>query len=89
MTAKLNKMNGSDIFGHGYNIQHHLASHVPGVEAGGISICPEGNSDHSEFPDLCEKGGAGVACRSPAGLLGGRTEMAVCHQERANFCPGD
>lgn len=82
-------MNGSDIFGHGYNIQHHLASHVPGVEAGGISICPEGNSDHSEFPDLCEKGGGGVACRSPAGLLGGRTEMAVCHQERANFCPGD
>lgn len=24
--AKLNKMNGSDIFGHGYSIQHHLAS---------------------------------------------------------------
>lgn len=23
------------------------------------------------------------------GLLGGRTEMAACHREKANFCPGD
>jgi len=62
---------------------------VPGVEAGGIAICPEGNSDHSEFPYSCEKGGNGVACRPPASLLGGRSEMAACHQEQANFCPGE
>lgn len=63
---------------------------VPAMEAGGSSsICPEGNSDHSEFPELCERGGSGVACRPPKGLLGGRTEMAACHWEGANFCPGD
>lgn len=61
----------------------------PSVAAGGITIYPEGKCDYSEFPDLCEKEGSGVAWRPPAGLLGARTKMAACHRKGASFCPGD
>lgn len=78
-------MNSSDIL----VMNTASSTAVPAVAAGDITIYPEGNCDHSEFPDLCKKEGSGVAWRPPAGLLGSRTEMAACHRKGASFCPGD